>query len=44
MGEFTAKYYFDVLEKEYMSLNSFFFLFFCHDTSASLSTGTNEPT
>ena len=32
-----AKYYFDVLGKEYMNLNSFFFfcfffLSFCHDT------------
>jgi len=26
-----SKYYFDVLGKDYMSLNSFF-LFFCHDT------------
>jgi len=27
-----ANHYFDVLGKEYMSLNSFFFLFFCLDT------------
>ncbi len=41
-----AKYYFDVLEKESTSLYSvflFFFLFFCLNTSASLSTGTKEP-